>query len=170
MILKEHETKHSYQPIPTFATSPPIKWHSPIGYWNLPAIMNAHFRFHTSTLCPSISTCKINVLNSFWMGGKEVSWGRCKCKWKPNCSSASELQTLQRTNVTHTFISYIFEMLKVQNHECHESWKIQGGPEKKFALKWYFAKPGACLHLHFKLSLLGHGSNEGEDKFCKISF
>ena len=78
----------------------------------------------------SISSCRIYVLNSFLMGGKEISSRRCKCKWKPNCSNASGLQTLQRTNVTHIFISYIFEMLKVQNHECHESWKIQGVPEK----------------------------------------
>ena len=113
------------------ATSPPIKSHSPIGYWNLPAIMIAHFRFHTSTLYPtSISSCRIYVMNSFLMGGKEISSRRCKCKWKPNCSNASELQTLQRTNITHIFILYIFEMLKVQNHECHESWKIQGVPEK----------------------------------------
>ena len=115
----------SYQSPPTIPISSPIKSHSAIGYWNLPAIMIAHFRFHTSTLYPtSISSCRIYVLNSFLMGGKEISSRRCKCKWKPNCSNASELQTLQRTNITHIFILYIFEMLKVQNHECHESWKI----------------------------------------------
>ena len=135
----------SYQSPPTIPTSPPIKSHSAIGYWNLPAIMIAHFRFHTSTLYPtSISSCRINVLNSFLMGGKEISSRRCKCKWKPNCSNASELQTLQRTNITHIFILYIFEMLKVQNHECHESWKIQGVPEKNFAFKMIFCET-RCL-------------------------
>ena len=108
----------SYQSPPTIPTSPPIKSHSAIVYWNLPAIMIAHFRSHTSSLCPtSISTCKINVLNSFWMGGKEISWGRCKCKWKPHCFNALELQTLLRTNISHIFILYTFEMLKI----CHFS-------------------------------------------------
>ena len=134
----------SYQSPPTIPTSPPIKSHSAIVYWNLPAIMIAHFRFHTSTLYPtSNSTCRINVLNSFLMGGKEISSRRCKCKWKPNCSNASELQTLQRTNVTHIFILYIFEMLKVQNHECHESWKSWVS-QKKLCFKMIFCKT-RCL-------------------------
>ena len=137
MILKEHETKHSYQPIPTFATSPPIKWHSPIGYWNLPAIMNANFRFHTSTLCPSISTCKINVLNSFWMGGKEISWGRCKCKWKPNCFNALELQTLKRKNINHLKCS----RFKIMNAMNREKYRVS---QKKVCSKMIFCET-RCL-------------------------